>query len=707
MTSTLIVEELQEKTWGGLLYGKLPEELLLLTDPNGEYYWDRVDAKNINYFVRQCIGHPWANHFAMAILCLSDRNLSPQSIMNITSVLNARFRDLFNYFKLSSIDELSPSHVEQYVTGKILPEHSDRQRHSILTGYNTFMFNLNKWLGTQFSEEKQKMLSLYKLPNLPYDNRDFKARTRAITSAKTKRKDDTSAITPLLPEIRAEGHLRWNQISRLREAFREAILNIRERQLPFPVEFHYDESEYVGERWHFKVWNTKEERSFVDTKKIYQDFKDEECVLEFIKAEKLADNSEGEGPWFLELLRLRLLGHWATDYIPDDHREKVVNYLNHWGYEIEKDGKTAPFLTRNPGLLIQGFDTTRAARINNKLLINIEPIYVACMFAKFALDIITSSGARINELLQISYDKDCCVVTVDKSVNPPRKNYIFRLIPKGREDQENYYMPEEAFKFMSEILKMLKESYKSETIPEVQYDVPARRHLLKKKKYIFQYRSRHINEFSINGILRFLLHGLVIQTAEGNQVVMKAHLLRHAFATHAVQAEKVPLDIVKSLLHQKDIEVTSYYSAPTAKQLTETIHSLHENWISYVDIQKGILRGPEELKELYDDYKEKVGTLSKVVGGICTIESVCPSKMACVGCGAKVPRLEFKDEITAYYKWAEESEKRFEELNLPLEAKKMKVSKNRAKSELREIQLIEKAEKDEQYAPEIRISTTQ
>ncbi|KQX53886.1 hypothetical protein [Paenibacillus sp. Soil724D2] len=113
-------------------------------------------------------------------------------------------------------------------------------------------------------------------------------------------------------------------------------------------------------------------------------------------------------------------------------------------------------MPRNPGLLIQGFETTRTARLANKLLINIEPICVACMFARFALDIITSSGARMNELLQISYDKDCCVVTVDKSVSPPRKNYIFRF--KGREEPENYYMPEEVFKFMNEILKMLKES---------------------------------------------------------------------------------------------------------------------------------------------------------------------------------------------------------------------------------------------------------
>lgn len=363
-TAVRLQEGIQDKPWRSLLYSKIPEDLLLLTDPNGDYYWEKVEEKNIKYFIRQCVGHPWANHFALALMCLSDRNLTPQSIMNITSVLNARFRDLFSHFKLSAVEEFLPSHVEQYVTGQILPDHSDRQRQSILTGYNTFMFNLKKWLGTKFSDEEQAALSVYMLPSLPYDNRDFSARTKAITNAKTKRKEDTSAVTPLLPEIRAEGHLRWNQVSRLREAFRKAIANVREQRVGLPIEFHYDESEYVGERWHFILRDLKGFGQF-QGKKSYREFKDEDCVLEFTRAEKLEDGSEGDGPWFLDLLRLRLLGHWATDYISDEHREKAMNYLNHWGYEIEDGGKNAPFLPRNPGLLIQGFETTRTAVIVN------------------------------------------------------------------------------------------------------------------------------------------------------------------------------------------------------------------------------------------------------------------------------------------------------------------------------------------------------
>lgn len=39
---------------------------------------------------------------------------------------------------------MEPGHIEKYVTGQVLQDHSDRQRQSILIGYNTFTFNLKK-----------------------------------------------------------------------------------------------------------------------------------------------------------------------------------------------------------------------------------------------------------------------------------------------------------------------------------------------------------------------------------------------------------------------------------------------------------------------------------------------------------------------------------------------------------------------------------
>ncbi len=210
---------------------------------------------------------------------------------------------------------------------------------------------------------------------------------------------------------------------------------------------------------------------------------------------------------------------------------------------------------------------------------------------------------------------------------------------------------------------------------------------------------------SKNAIIKFLLHGIIIENSEGNQVLIKSHLLRHAFATHAVQTEKIPLDIVKEFLHQKDLEITNYYSAPTSSQIAYSIELLNDSLISVLDIQKGLIRAPEELQEIYEDYKEKVGTLAKVTGRICTIDSVCPTRTACVGCGAKVPQPDYKEELENYYNWAVESEIKFNKLGLILEANKIKISKNRAKNELKEIELLEKVRRDLQYEPSVTLST--
>lgn len=132
------------KTWHTQLENKIADVILYLCDLEGESFWDKVEEKNLSYFIRKSAGTPWGNHFALALLSLSNRNLSPASILSMTTVLNARFRDLFHHFQLSSMGEFSPTHVEQYLSGQILKDHTDRQRQSFLTFYGSLTFNLNK-----------------------------------------------------------------------------------------------------------------------------------------------------------------------------------------------------------------------------------------------------------------------------------------------------------------------------------------------------------------------------------------------------------------------------------------------------------------------------------------------------------------------------------------------------------------------------------
>ncbi len=139
----------------------------------------------------------------------------------------------------------------------------------------------------------------------------------------------------------------------------------------------------------------------------------------------------------------------------------------------------------------------------------------------------------------------------------------------------------------------------------------------------------------------------------------------------------------------------------TRKGLLKT-HDFQEIMATHLEINSSVLRGPEELVEALEEAKEKVGVYTQALGGSCSIDAICPVKMACVGCGAKVPDPKKKQELIVYKIWAEQSVKLWEDQKQPLEANKMKVATRNAEKELYEIELIEKFRKDEIYEPEIQ-----
>ena len=51
------------------------------------------------------------------------------------------------------------------------------------------------------------------------------------------------------------------------------------------------------------------------------------------------------------------------------------------------------------------------------------------------------------------------------------------------------------------------------------------------------------------------------------------------------------------MLHQRDLDVTEYYSAPTATQIVESVNELHDAYSSYQDIEDAYLRSPQELQK--------------------------------------------------------------------------------------------------------------
>ncbi len=274
---------------------------------------------------------------------------------------------------------------------------------------------------------------------------------------------------------------------------------------------------------------------------------------------------------------------------------------------------------------------------------------------------------RINELMQIKVSRECIVRLVDDPPpgardRTPRIRYLFRLIPKGERTNtlHNYGVGKETVG------------------PD-----------------LFQYVHQHLNDQAIAACLRFLLHGMVFQTSQGAPVVIKPHLLRHAFATFAVHVEGLPIDLVAKWLQQKNLEVTGYYSEMPEYMQLEQQSSFVARLATQINVREAILRSPEEIQKQAEAARKRVGMLVPVCGGDCTIDVYCPNQFDCIHCPAKAPDPEKRYQVEEKRNFAEERFTYYEQEGLVLEAEKMRQLVRACDLEIREMEQIVAYRKDE------------
>lgn len=81
-----------------------------------------------------------------------------------------------------------------------------------------------------------------------------------------------------------------------------------------------------------------------------------------------------------------------------------------WGYgEDSLQKNTAPFYPQHQGIITPSFFVSCHKDKVDGILLDVEQLYVGVTFGLLSLDIFTTTGARINELLQISNTKDVFV----------------------------------------------------------------------------------------------------------------------------------------------------------------------------------------------------------------------------------------------------------------------------------------------------------
>jgi hypothetical protein len=290
----------------------------------------------------------------------------------------------------------------------------------------------------------------------------------------------------------------------------------------------------------------------------------------------------------------------------------------------------------------------------------------------------------------------------------PRRRILLRLIPKGEraDTPHDYFIGAETVRLLRKTGELLQEHYglaPGEGLPQVPFHPRnPRAHRFGPAPYLFQYQRVHFTDQAVMACVRFLLHGMVFKTREGQLVVLKAHLLRHAFATYAVQVEKIPLDIVGAWLQQKNLLVTEYYSAPGPGQIAEAADRYLARIAAQIDVAEAVLRSPEELRRQYEEAQGRAGTLTDVPGGTCTQHGFCAVKFACIGCAAKVPDPAKRHQVRHKQVWALQQVEYAAQEGLLAEAERMRQLARDCALEEQEMDQIEAYQRDEVAPSAIR-----
>jgi hypothetical protein len=716
------------------LRGKIAAEILIAPktggDPHNAGDWPAVPGKVVGYLERNIVGNSWADMLALLAALMAARRYEMNTVFSKLVVLHTRFKALFQTLILEDmVDWDATQYIPGYLKGEFLPSDSQNTRQRFWVDYQSASKLMSQWLAS-LPTEQQQVYQPFILPPLAHQYVAGLTRFAEITQQQQRaRKAETDAVVPKFAAIRAEAHFRYNRITRLHRAYDEALQTLNRCGANFPLSFSYEEGggpEHAlpaQERLSFRIWDR---RSFVlahadaysrnvvlAARSARMSFTDElnHVFLELVKAERLIGDAPAEGFWFEELFKRGVMGLNASVGPREEVEAKRV-WMDSWGYGI------APFFADVGGLLTWSVAEGRfmfcAQRRTTGLLIPVEAIYAAATIGLMAIDLFTTTGARINEVMQIRLTEDC-IARLQMTAPPgardqsPRIRYVLRLVPKGEKTNtpQDYFIGEETKRLLVKMAQMLGEHYHlqaGEPLPGVEFNHnDGRAHRFGKAPYLFQYNHQHLSGNTITACMRFLLHGMVFKTREGKMVVLKSHLLRHAFATHAVQIEKIPIDIVGAWLHQKNLAITDYYSKPTESMVAEASDLFLSRVAAQINVSEAVLRSPDELQQLYESARGKAGTLADVIGGQCVSHGFCAAKFACVGCAGKVPEPAKRYQIEKHKQWALQQVDYATQEGLYPEAERMKQLVRDCDNEIAEMDLIESYQKDERREAKIQI----
>lgn len=680
-----------EKTTGGSIqvlsaWKPITLEMVLATVPSALHKLPLtfLESDNLGRKINErqlrmiyCIAQPQLRATAFFIMAFADQN-RPNDITFF------RTMDRLLVEMNSDLNALDPeTFYPDLHSGKIFPECEISKRQTLLTTYFRLLRRQKEYT-TKLTLNQFELIKPFLLKEI--SDRHFWDKSslhkRIDESRKQRRKQATAAVHEKYYLLRDVADRRTTQLERLHTALQESIECVQNGEaLPFKFFIVDDTVSSTGAirkvTHYLTLWDgpTLRSKHAAEFPNAYKK-KSAAAIELYAKEQKYYLSYEGgrsEGAvtstddyWFMELLSANVFSQ-ASD----------KSFLKQHGY---------PSTAFHSAVLRDWAHTEKwwldlvSADLNLKF-IPIEFLLGIALAGNSAIQIMTKTGARMNEFLQIRLQEDRLAMV---KLQDDKEVIAFWAVPKGRSQEEPYYIDEKCMRTLNVWWKYAIRQGQSFSIVKPTYSLESK---LSPAAYIWQFNGAHLSHRDVNSHIKFLAHGIDLVTATGKKISVTSHLLRHGFATELRQLN-TPLDVVGILLKQKDITITDYYSQPTPSSLVKLQSKIFE---TRSDLTRTHIRLPKEIKNQVARAFSTIGAVIPVVGGNCTVANQCPAAFACVGCSGNAPDpakrsqvIEFKG---AYEKLAMLAEKQ----NTPAEIRKYKEIISSCNEMLNEMDLIEAA----------------
>jgi hypothetical protein len=215
-------------------------------------------------------------------------------------------------------------------------------------------------------------------------------------------------------------------------------------------------------------------------------------------------------------------------------------------------------------------------------------------------------------------------------------------------------------------------------------------------------------------LLRFVLHGLELFTAQGEPIKVTTHLLRHVTAT-VLRDEAVPVEAIQWTLHHQPERhpfdgatlsaATEYYTRMPEEKRIQYLHRFHlavEGREATLEIAVPDEHTLQEMDEKLRAVFERWGTLNPTNFGYCGRTGLCPRgnyRALCIGCPHLVPDSAKLDEALHWEKLYLQLAEQLRGAGSLRDAQQAEAQARNLRDTIATMRLYQQAEADRQFVP--------